>query len=820
VRNVRRSEGSRRRFGRWLGTAAALGLLAAVFLAAGSPVASGAAADHLVLTVSTSTPTSGTGNDLTITAEDPSNATDTTYIGDHNLTFGGASDAATGEHPTVTDTTGAAINFGTATTITFINGVATVSGPANGVMKLYKAEAASITVTDGTIDNGSGTAVTVAPAVVDHFVLGAPSPSGKAGQQSSVSVAAFDQYGNATADGVAGASLTHNLNGSSTGCSGPCTVQTNLGSFDSNGAATATFTAYRAESGRTLTVTATNSATGSTAPFTVIPDAPATLSLSAASTTPTAGDADNLTITALDVYGNIAAPDISAGYAGYADGSHNLTFGGAHDAPAGNHPTVSNRTGTAVTFGSTTAIDFSGGVATVTGSSNGLMKLYKAESTNITVTDGTFSNGAGLGVVVAPAVVNHFTLGAPSPSAIAGHQSSVSVAAFDVYGNATANGVSGAVLSSTLHGSSIGCSGPCTVQTNLGAFDSNGTTTATFTAYKAETGRTLTVTATNSAAGSTAPFTVVPDTPTTLAYTQQPVETQVALVITPAVKVLAKDAYDNLAYNTSVKIAIATDPSGSATLGGTTTRATDANGVATFNDLTINKVGIGYVLRATAPPVSPTASQLSLAFIVAQTVTTCSGTCSGTATVPNNSTVTTNVNSAGTNNTLGIALVGATRPNGVCAGFNTDASIPASRVDVNIFNTGGATPTLNITWTLAKAEVNKISNNGAAHYDLCLGGVKLTDTNHTPPPPIDTTTGYPIKSPALCPTTGTTLSTACPVFDTTFNAWVFWGILPDCSKKLPSGPCVVSKTKDPAGNLIFKYQVPYPWDPTSHLGGT
>ena len=44
--------------------------------------------------------------------------------------------------PTVSSKTGAAVAFGTATTITFTNGVATVSGANNGVLTLYRAETA------------------------------------------------------------------------------------------------------------------------------------------------------------------------------------------------------------------------------------------------------------------------------------------------------------------------------------------------------------------------------------------------------------------------------------------------------------------------------------------------------------------------------------------------------------------------------------------------------------------------------------------------------------------------------------------------------
>ena len=64
----------------------------------------------------------------------------------------------------MSNATGTAVNFGSNTTITFTNGVATVTGSNNGVMTLYKVGAASIVVSDGTINNGTGLAVTVGRA--------------------------------------------------------------------------------------------------------------------------------------------------------------------------------------------------------------------------------------------------------------------------------------------------------------------------------------------------------------------------------------------------------------------------------------------------------------------------------------------------------------------------------------------------------------------------------------------------------------------------------------------------------------------------------
>src|SRR5205814_390922 len=84
--------------------------------------------------------------------------TDTAHTGDKSLTFSGANASTNpATQPTVSDKTGAAVNFGTAETITFTSGQATVSSGNNGAMKLYKVETANIDATHGTITtNGAG----------------------------------------------------------------------------------------------------------------------------------------------------------------------------------------------------------------------------------------------------------------------------------------------------------------------------------------------------------------------------------------------------------------------------------------------------------------------------------------------------------------------------------------------------------------------------------------------------------------------------------------------------------------------------------------
>lgn len=95
--------------------------------------------------------------------EDSLGNTATSYTGAHNLTFGPVADSPSGAHATVTSSSGAQTNFGSATAISFSSGVAAVSGANNGVMTLVKAGSVSVTVTDGSITNGAGLAIAVSP---------------------------------------------------------------------------------------------------------------------------------------------------------------------------------------------------------------------------------------------------------------------------------------------------------------------------------------------------------------------------------------------------------------------------------------------------------------------------------------------------------------------------------------------------------------------------------------------------------------------------------------------------------------------------------
>src|SRR5439155_1708299 len=95
----------------------------------------------------------------------------------------------------------------------------------------------------------------------------------------------------------------------------------------------------------------------------------------------TAGGAQTITVTATDPYGNTDTT---------YTGDQTLTFSGASGSsnPV-TAPTVTDKNGTARTFGTSETITFTSGVA-----SRSLL-LYKAETAHVAVTDGTITASTG-----------------------------------------------------------------------------------------------------------------------------------------------------------------------------------------------------------------------------------------------------------------------------------------------------------------------------------------------------------------------------------------------------------------------------------------
>ncbi|HEV8265630.1 MAG TPA: hypothetical protein VGQ06_11840 [Gemmatimonadales bacterium] len=121
---------------------------------------------------------------------------------------------------------------------------------------------------------------------------------------------------------------------------------------------------------------------------------------------------------------------------------------------------------------------------------------------------------------------------------------------------------------------------------------------------KSGSGYTLAAHATGLPDEVSAPFAINPGAPDHLTFTVEPSNTQVNQPIAPAVQVTMRDINENVATSFTGTVVMAIDHDGSlvppATLAPAGTQRAAAAGVATFENLRIDKVGVGYTLVASA----------------------------------------------------------------------------------------------------------------------------------------------------------------------------------------------------------------------------
>ncbi len=135
--------------------------------------------------------------------------------------------------------------------------------------------------------------------------------------------------------------------------------------------------------------------------------------------------------------------------------------------------------------------------------------------------------------------------------------------------------------------------------------DANGQVTATLKSTVAET-KTITVTVDGTIINAQPTITFVPGPATQLVFTSQPVTTPVNVTM-PAVVVQIEDQQGNPVPQSGTTITLALSAS---TLSGTDPRVTDANGKATFNDLSIQPISSGLFFTATGGAFNPVQSSL------------------------------------------------------------------------------------------------------------------------------------------------------------------------------------------------------------------
>ena len=372
-------------------------------------------ANYLVIT-GESTMTSGDNQTIYITAYDEHDNIATGYDGDKTLTFSGANASPNpATNPSCQNKSSTDIDFGSDTVVTFSNGAAT------SVMKLYKAESASIDVTDGTIEtsNTNDLDVVVSTGTKSKLLWSTQptSPVIAGATWAAFAIEITDAYGNRTTD-----TDDVTVTPSSASFTGTITqaAVSGLATFDD-------IVYFNTATPITVSGSA-DGLTGTGASGNI------TINLSAAdhfvitgSGAMDSGGSQTITITAYDADGLVAL---------VYDGDKILTFSGANaSASPATNPSCRNKDATDVDFGSDTVVTFSEGVAT------SLMKLYKAESISVDVTDGSIntSNTDDLDVTVSTGTKNKllWSTQPTSPVTAGATWAAFAIEITDAYGNRT-----------------------------------------------------------------------------------------------------------------------------------------------------------------------------------------------------------------------------------------------------------------------------------------------------------------------------------------------------------------------------------------------
>ena len=356
------------------------------------------------------TRTAGTPFNVTISATDAYGNAAGNYTGPQTLSFSGPSNSPNGTQPAYP------------ASVTFTNGV----GTAN--ITLYDAQTTSLTVSQNSATGSSGNFTVNGTGSIGSFVLSNIGTQ-TAGTAFNVTITAADPYGNA-ATGYANGNHALTFTGPSNSPNGhvpsyPATVNF------TNGVGTANITLYDAQT-TTLTASATGpNLTGTSNSFTVNGKAASAFSITNPGTQ-TAGTQFNLTITAVDAYGNT-----DTGYNPPLFST--VTLSGPANAPNGTAP---NYQVPSCFFGC-----FTNGVLTPQ------VTLYDAQTTTITASVNGLT-GTSTSFTVNPGGTADATVSGFTTPTTAGVAHNVMVTAVDSYNN-VATGYTGTVHFTSSDGQAV-----------------------------------------------------------------------------------------------------------------------------------------------------------------------------------------------------------------------------------------------------------------------------------------------------------------------------------------------------------------------------
>ncbi|MBZ0235218.1 MAG: hemagglutinin, partial [Deltaproteobacteria bacterium] len=198
---------------------------------------------------------------------------------------------------------------------------------------------------------------------------------------------------------------------------------------------------------------------------------------------------------------------------------------------------------------------------------------------------------------ITPAVATQLAVLQQPAQAIAGQPitPAVQLAALDDFGNQVTDFTGDVTVALESNPGSATLGGTTTVAAASGV-----ASFATLTVDRAAVGYTLRATSAGLTAVDTDAFDVVSGTAASLAFDVQPGDVVAGVAFSPALTVVVRDAQGNVdaTFDGDVTLAISNNP-GAATLAGTLSVAV-ANGTATFDDVSLDKVGVDYTLAASA----------------------------------------------------------------------------------------------------------------------------------------------------------------------------------------------------------------------------
>ena len=297
----------------------------------------------------------------------------------------------------------------------------------------------------------------------------------------------------------------------------------------------------------------------------------------------------------------------------------------------------------------------------------------------------------------------------PASTSRGATMSTVRVAVQDVNGDTVGNSTANVTLSFSANPGSATLGGTLTMAAVAGvATFSNLTVSAAGSNYSFRAASTGLTAAVSSA------FNVVPfGAAAKLAFSVQPSAAGAGVAISPAVQVTVQDALGNTVTSATTGITLAiTSGTGAAgaVLGGTLTRAPVA-GVASFDNLTLDKNGSGYSLTATSVGLTPATSAAFAVSLGGASAAQSTASVPATGTAGAVTTITVQAKDAGGNN--------RTSTSGTVAVAVTGANTATASVTDNLNGTYTAT----YTPTLSGADNIAITLGGAA-----ISGSPFTST--------------------------------------------------------------------------------------------